>query len=295
MAKRKQKTSRGGSGMAFLITFVVFLLIFGGIMVWAVNEYLDQSKPPEAPAPAPSVTDPPAAPAQIRRLLLITEDGGQARGFVLLSAEAAAGRIRVIPLPRETVTTDRTTQSRLYEVYAAEGVPAVIEQVETLTGLSVDHYAVMTYANVQKLVTYLNDGVIFTLPEAVSYQTADGSTVHMKSGARTLSSTQVTDLFRYTEWHSGRRGQANIQGQLIAALIDQYFVAARFDENDTDFKAIINLTRSDLLVSDFNAARPDLLTLAKHNNRNICVLSYPKGEFVGVGEDMRFEAAEPCL
>ena len=276
----------------FLVTFLVFLLLFGGVMFWGVTEFWQQTKEP-TPTPESTPSTPVVSPDY--RLLRVTEEAGEAQGFVVLSAEPSKGRIQVIPLPRETVVTEGVTQARLFEWYQTTDMPTLTQQVGALLGFEIHHWAVLTYENLQRLVTYLGDGVIYTLGESISYQAAGGNTVHMKSGARTLSATQVTDLFRYDAWHSGRRGRADIQGDVLAAIIDQYFVDTRFDEADTDFHTIINWVRSDILTSDFAAARNDLLTLARHNQRNLCTLRRPAGEFIGVGDAMRFEMAEDPL
>lgn len=279
------------NSVVFLVTFLVFLLLFGGVMAWGITEFWKQTK---EPTPAPEEAPTPVVRPDYR-LLLVTEEAGEAEGFVVLSAEPGKGRVQVVPLPRETVVTDGLTQTRLFERYRAVDMPTVAEDVEMLLGWEIDHWAVMTYENLERLVTYLGDGVIYTLTEPVSYTAAGGNTVHMKSGARTLSATQVTDLFRYDAWHGGRRGRATIQGDLLAAIIDQYFVVNRFDEADTDFHTVINWVRSDILTSDFAAAREDLLTLARHNQHNLCTTRRPAGEFVGVGADMRFEMADDPL
>ena len=280
------------NSVVFLVTFLVFLLVFGGIMFWGVTEFWRQTKEP-APTPEDTPVTPVVSPDY--RLLLVTEEAGEAGGFVVLSAEPSKGRVQVVPLPRETVVTEGVTQSRLFELYKTADMPALTQTVGELLDWEIDHWAVITYENVERLVTYLGDGVIYTLKESISYQAAGGNTVHMKSGARTLSATQVTDLFRYDAWHSGRRGRADIQGDVLAAILDQYFVAGRFDEADTDFHQIINWVRSDILTSDFAAARADLLTLARNNQHDLCTTRRPAGEFVGVGADMRFEIAEEPL
>lgn len=292
MAKtEKRSVKRPRSGVVFLVTFLVFLALFGGVMIWGVSEFWRQNytETPDAAPTTVSAADHTAS--ETRRLLLITEEDGAAQGFVLLCAEPAAGRIVALPLPRETVVTLGTSQSRLFELYAAGGTAAVTEQVERLTGEPIGNTAVITYEGIRKWITYLGDGVIFTLNEEVRYENRDGAAVTMKSGARTLSAAQATDLLQYTGWHAGRRGQADVQAQLAAAIINQYLLPSRFDEENTDFYTLMNLWRSDIRVSQFAACRDDLLSLARRNHASICTVVFPAGEYVGVGEEMRFEMA----
>lgn len=293
VANKTTPTRSMRNGMTFLVTFVVFLILFGAIMIWGVSEFWRQSHGDEPAEPSPST-----APStgytddDTRRLLLVTEEEGAAQGFVVLSAEPAAGRMSAVALPRETVVTQGTQQLRLFELYRERDMATVTEQVAALLDQPIDNWAVFSYDGLQKLITHLGDGVIFTLSEPVSYETADGITVHMKSGARTLTATQVTDLLRYTDWHGGRGARAQVQAELVAAVVDQYLVPSRFDEEDTDFHTIVNLCRSDIRTSQFVESRDGLLLLARRNQNDLCRVLSLEGEFVGVGESMRFEPAE---
>ncbi len=290
------KSTEGGRGaLAFIITFVAAFLLFGGVMVWMMLDWWKPTATPQETTPTTTVTEVTPVAKTDRRVLLITEDGGEARGFTVLSFESAMARVRAIPVPRETAITVGTEEKRLFELYRNGDVAAVSSAIGTLLGWEIPHYAVITYGNLEQLVTYLNEGLIFTLTETVSYPAPGGGTVTMREGARTLSATQVTALLRYDSWHGGRRARANIHGEIAAALLDQYFVAARFDENDSGFRKFISLTRSNILASDYAEARADLVALARRNHFDISTVVPPAGEFIGVGEAMRFEAAEKPL
>lgn len=288
-------TSEGRGALAFIITFIVAFLLFGGVMVWMMWDWWKPTSLPEEPTPttAPTVITP--AVKEDRRLLLIAEDGGEAQGFTVLSFEPTMVRVRTIPVPRETVVTVGTQEMRLFELYRHNGVQAVSDAVGTLLDMDIPHYAVMTYGNLEQLVTYLNEGVLFRLTETVSYPAPGGGTVTLREGARTLSATQVTDLMRYDAWHGGRRARATVHGDIWAAVINQYFVVGRFDDSDSGFKTFISLARSNILASDFAEARADLLAMARRNDFDIATVASVQGEFIGVGEAMRFEAAEKPL
>ena len=284
-------TSDGRGALAFIITFAVVFVALGGVLVWMILDWWTPSPSPQPNDTTTQTTLPPAV-KEDRRMLIITEDGGEAQGFVVLSFEPTIGRVQVVPVPRETVMTTGTQEVRLFEMYRRGDVTAVSRAIGQLLGWDIPHYAVMTYSNLEQLVTYLNEGVIYTLTETVSYPAPGGGTVTLREGARTLSATQVTDLLRYEAWHGGRRTRADIQGDMWAAILNQYFVIGRFDENDSGFKTFISLTRSNLLASDYAQARTDLMALARRNEFNISTVVPPDGEFIGVGDAMRFEAVE---
>lgn len=290
MAK-KQHIHHGTT--VFLVTFLATLLLFGGMMALVLK---DLWQPQADPVPtAPTTTARPATSREDRRLLLITEDGGEAQGFVAISIEPAMGRVRVVPIPRETVVTVGTEDLRLFEWYHTADLSALTAATGERIGWDLPHYAVISYDNLSAMVTHLNNGVIYDLTEPITYTTETGVTVTMQPGARTLSSTQVIDLLRYDAWHGGRRARANVQGEIVAALFDQYFTASRFGDDDGDFQTFVSLSRSNILTSDFAVAKEDMLALSRRNSFDISTLKVPGGEFIGTGEAMRFEMAEAPL
>lgn len=57
--------------------------------------------------------------------------------------------------------------------------------VAELLNIEIDHYAVVTYANLQKIITYLNNGVLITLTENLDYTSGDGGyTLKLNGGGR---------------------------------------------------------------------------------------------------------------
>ena len=290
MAKKRQS---GRSGLAFLLTFLAALVLFGGFAAWVLVDLWTPADKPSSTTP--TTTAPPVTAQKDLRMLLITEDDGEAQGFVGISVEPQMGRVRVVPVPRETVITVGTEQTRLFERYRETDLATVTADVGALLHWDVSHYAVISYHALTQFVTYLNEGVIYTLTENIAYSNAAGTTVKMAAGARTLSATQVPEILRYGEWHGGRRARANAQGDIVAALFDQYFTATRLDGNDADFKKFISLTRSNIMTSDYVNATDTLLAVARRNSFDISTVTPPKGEFIGVGTAMRFEIAEKPL
>ncbi len=289
---KKQQSSR--NGLTFLLTFLVALMLFGGLTAWVLIDVWDPAAAPSPTAPTTATTQPTTVRKDLR-MLLITEDGGEAQGFVAISVEPQMGRVRVVPVPRETAVTAGTEQTRLFERYRSTDLATLTAEVGTLLQWDISHYAVISYHALTQFVTYLNEGVIYTLTENISYQNAVGTTVNMAAGARTLSATQVPDVLRYDAWHGGRRARANAQGDIVAALFNQYFTAGRLDGKDADFKTFITLTRSNIMTSDYVNAADTLLAVARRNSFDISTVTPPKGEFIGVGDAMRFEIAEKPL
>lgn len=295
MQSKKKKKGRASSLVVFLLVFVLFLVIFGGLCLWAIVR-LNQDMRGKSASSASllNVSGTAYSGADARNLLIIPEDDGQAQSFVILRLDPANVRIRSLALPRETYVTVGTEQTRLFELYAGQGVKETEKAVAELLNIEIDHYAVITYANLQKIITYLNNGVLITLTENLDYTSGDGGyTLKLNGGRQILSAAQVVDVLRYPAWHGGRRQQSEIHSEITTAMINQYLTEARKSKADEDFSNIVNLMTTDIRVSHYNESKDALLYLASRNtNADICAVTKVEGEYVGSGAEIRFEVQD---
>lgn len=289
--KRKKSHKRLSNALVFLVAFLLFLLVFGGLCLWAVVKINQDRQSSQNPGSSLSEEGPVFSGDDAKTLLLVTTDMGEAQGFVTVRIDPAAGRITTMAFPRETAVESGTDTYRLYELFASQGVVGVRDSLAALTGLSFDNYAVITYNNIEKLVTYLGDGLLTELPENLDYN-ADGYFIKLEAGTRVLTAPQVANVLRYPNWQGGKKQKAAIQAQLTASLINQYLIPARQSTADTDFSTIVNLLQSDIRVSHYNAAKAGLDYLGTLNKSNgaVCAAAAFPGEFVGSGSQLRFYA-----
>lgn len=299
----KRQSDRPGkrriSGMlVFGLTFFLFLAVFGGVMLWGMAEFWRQtSADPSSDTSSDDSTDTPVfGEEDVRNLLIITEYEGEAQGFVLVSADPARARMRAVSIPRETAAVVGTEQTRLFELYRVQDMRTVRDAVAEVLGVTVDNYAVITYANIERVISHFEAGLIFEVPENLHYShAASGYSIQLTSGAHVLTGPQTTAMLRYPLWSGGRRQEAGIQAQVIAALVNQYMTAGRVEKGPADFTALVNLVRSDIYASQYHAAKAGLDYLAKQNDGSLCSVVALAGEYVGNGDAMRFEAAEKAI
>ena len=291
--QKKRKTKRLSSVAIFLLAFVLFVTVFGGLCLWAVVKINEQRREGAgASSSAVASADPAASFTQedAHNLFLITTDA-DAQGFIVVRADPANTRIRTLAIPRETTVDVGTRQTRMFELYASGGATAARDAAAKLLGIEFQNYAVLTYTNTEKLMKKLDGGLIFTLPENLNYQNpATGATLKLTGGSRNLTPSQVVDVMRYPNWHGGRKQQADIQAQLTAALINQYMKADRSLE--TDFNSFIGFLQTDIKVSHFVKAKAGLQYLAERNTGAICSSVSLEGQYVGSGDALRYEPAE---
>ena len=294
--EKKKTKRRMSNALIFLLAFIVFLLVFGGLCLWAVVKINEERLAGESSAVSGFESSRTVSFTQedARNLLIVTVDNDQAQGFVAVRADPALTKLGAAAFPRDMVVDYETSEIRLYELYARQGIAATRTALEKTSGVTFDNYAVITYDNVAKAVDHFEAGLIFNLPEDLDYRD-DSLTIRMTGGLKTLTSSQVVDILRYPSWHGGRKQQANVQAQIVAALINQYMTEARAGQADGDFSTLVNLVKSDILVSHYTAAKPGLAYLASRNSGGICQVLEVRGEYQGSGDALRFYADEPVV
>lgn len=287
--KRKGKVS---SVVVFLIAFLLFLVVFGGLCLWAVMK-INQERRPGTSSAASAQSTVAYTQEDARNLFLVTTDGA-AQGFLAVRADPANSRIRILAVPRDTTVDVGTSQQRLYELYADQGVQKAQSVVGSLLNLEFDNYAVITYDNIERWINQLGDGLEFTLPENLEYEDAESSySINLAGGPRVLTASQTVRVLRYPRWHGGRKQQTDIQAQLLAAMINQYFLSSR--DLEADFDNFIGLLQTDIKVSHFVSAKPMLEYLASRNTGELAAAVSLEGSYVGSGDNIRFELADDAV
>lgn len=289
--EKKKKKKRLSNTLVFLLAFIVFLLVFGGLCLWAVVKINEERRAGESSTASGFESSKTVSFTQedARNLLIVTTDQGAAQGFVAVREDPSLTKIGAAAFPRDMVVDYETSEIRLYELYAQKGVGVTKTALENTSGVTFDNYAVITYDNIERVIDHFEAGLIFTLNEDLDYQ-GDGLSIQMSGGLKTLTSSQVVDVLRYPNWHAGRKQQANVQAQVVAALINQYLRESRAAQADSDFSALVNLVKSDIMVSHYTQAKPGLAYLASRNTGDICQVLAVDGEYQGSGEALRFYA-----
>lgn len=290
--EKKKSKKRVSNVLVFLLAFVLFLLVFGGLCLWAVVQINEERRSRESADSGLNLSETVAFTEEdARNILIVTTDGGEAQGFVAVRADPSLTRMGAVAFPRDMVVDYETSEIRLYELYREQGIAVTRTALEKTSGVAFDNYAVITYENIERVIDHFEAGLIFMLTEDLDYQ-GDGLSIQLDGGLKTLSSSQVVDVLRYPNWHGGRKQRAQIQAQITAALINQYMTSSRAEQADGDFSALVNLVNSDILVSHYNEAKPGLAYLASRNTGDICQVLDLEGEYQGSGDAIRFYAAD---
>lgn len=257
--RRRRFRPPGKKGQTALAVLALLVTV-AAVCAWIVVTYhstLDKSGSSADSGSSAAASEPAYTEADIRHLLLLFTDEGFER-FALLRSNPAEPAIHIAVLPADTDAGGIT----LAALYRRDGAAAAAEAVGRMLDITVNHYIAMDGRALEAWLNYLEGGLTVTLPEEVCFSES-GSALRLPAGEHNLTATQAVGVLRYTGWQDPACGSA-VTGELLAAMGRQYLTPAR--SFSADFASLSNTARTDLRISDFNARRPVLQTLAEKND-----------------------------
>jgi len=207
-----------------VVTAVVVLLALViawplGLAVWA-NGRLNHVEATSSGAGTPGTTYL-LAGSDSRADGFITDTAEGARtDTIMLLHEPTSGPAALISLPRDAyVEIPGHGMNKLNAAYALGGPPLLVQTVEQLTGLGVDHYVEVGFGGVAGVVDAV-DGVELCLDYAVADELS--GLMWPEPGCRVVDGTTALAFarMRYSD-PKGDIGRAERQQQLISALASQ--------------------------------------------------------------------------
>ncbi len=237
--------SRHITAKTVLLAFVLSFAVFGSVlMMAAVSKGRTEGDSAEADASI----------GRIRTaVLFFRKTVDELSGAVLLTMDTNRMGISVIGFSPEEEIDGRSLQ-KIYQtgsLYAAA-------QLAAQYGKSADSVLSFSVSNVAAFLVYAGERLPLTLPEQVDI---------LPVGESTLTPMQVADVLRYEQWSSGAAGQGDIHAAVVAAILNRYLVKER--DLERDFKKLTQLCDERLYVSQFEAVKEELTSLAKENDGHI--------------------------
>ncbi len=118
---------------------------------------------------------------------------------VLVRVDKERGQITNTFIPLNTLVTFGGSKVSLFDVYNARGIDFMCDKVYALTGITVDHYAIITDKFIEKTVEYLG-GITFTVTSKLSCPDYDDKsrTVDIPAGTQMLGGKEAALVLRYS-------------------------------------------------------------------------------------------------
>ena len=246
----------------FILAFLALALAVVVLIAWLIIGY-HRSAPATIPEQQTTTsTQQVERVTDIGRCLVIL-DVEDTRHFLLVQTDPADARISVVNIPANLAMEDTT----LSAILKKHGSPRAVQAVANTLDLSLSHYITLDADGIGNFVNQFENGIVYTLPEAVSYVDENGLSARLTAGEHTLTGGQVTGILQYDNWKKKSNRTAAASG-LLCALLDQYMTEG-FPLR-AYFGLLANDAVTDLRIDNFNAYHAALTQITASNTDGVC-------------------------
>lgn len=248
----------------FILAFLALLLAVVILVAWLMIGY-HQSAPKPEQEPDTSSTTQQETIMDIGRCLVIL-DVEEKQHFILVQTNPATPQVSIMHIPQNLAVENST----LKEVFKKHGSPRAVQVLSEALQLPVSHYLTLNGKGIENFVNQFENGIVYTLPEKISYTDENDIRIHLDAKEHTLTGGQVKEILRYDGWNKSTY-RAKIAPELLCALINQY-MREEFPLR-AYFGLLSNDAVSDLRIDNFNAYHTALTQIARGNNGDVCKIS----------------------
>lgn len=197
---------------SIFVALLCVLAVFAGLAI-AAYTFL-----PKAPSEAP-VDEDPLSSDESYNILLCGTDGTleNADVMVLVTFDAAKGQVKLLSLPRDTMSrTDRGIPklNAAYSHHHLADIKQTKKEITMLTGLAIDRYVVTTFEGFEAAIDALG-GVPMNVPNDLYYlDPYQDLEINIKAGDQVLNGKKALGFVRYRAGYAGG-DLSRIQAQQI--------------------------------------------------------------------------------
>jgi len=148
---------------------------------------------------------------------------GNADVLLVASLDDSHRRIELLSIPRDTqVAFPDGRYHKINEALASGGPEETCMLVERLIGLPIDHYAIVRFDALVRMVDRIG-GLDIDVPRNMDYRTGDKvyGVIHLRKGRHHLNGEQALQFVRYRHDALGDIGRTERQQAFLVALKDQ--------------------------------------------------------------------------
>ena len=140
--------------------------------------------------------------------------------MMLVRVSPQTGQIRLLSVPRDLlVEVEHGVEDRVNTAYLYGGTPLAAEVMENLTGVTVDHYAIVDFGGFERAIDALG-GVTLEVEQPIRIG-LDGRRVYLASGRQELDGLEALAYARYRGSACGDLDRIRRQQRLVAALREE--------------------------------------------------------------------------
>lgn len=298
--EKEEEVRPSSSGMLiFIAAFAVSLVLFAIIgVVWWITSGNTAPAPTDDPAITTPTTQPTVQPNlsenRFSVAVYITDNQGnlQTVSLVMVHPDQETTPISVVGLPAEFSLSDTSQTDTLQNSYRLPYIDVAQDALCAYFEKDIRYYVVLTYNQIEEQLTDLGGNLLYTVKKPIDITAKDKSySVKLSAGETSLTTKQVTNLFRFDDWQGGRIERAQMHADLIAAYLNQFLSSSRDLQNDYQ---VLRRNAADMNLSDqdFKSIQPTLRDLSNKGLDALCTRLNTTGSFFGSGNTLRFVASQ---
>ena len=271
-----------------LIAVAVLLLVIGAAVASIWYFFLQDVQPPrgtsrgalyadradtgEATTP---VLDEREQKSGVYTVLIAGADKGEFRTDVLMLASVNLNtqKIHVLSIPRDTMVNgpQKGPSKKINAAYGRKlGIEATLEEVQKLTGIEVNRYAVTSFDGFIRIVDAIG-GIDYNVP--IDMYHADGKyTINLKKGQKTLTGEEALQVVRFRDRYLADLGRIGRTQDFLSAVAKQLLAERNVLNLAEVAKVLLEETETDLTMGELTWLASRTLGL---DSENITFMTLP--------------------
>lgn len=195
----------------------------------------------------------------------------EADAIVLLRADKERAQFTFTVFPTDAYVDMNGRYIKLSEVYGRYGLDILMDKIYALTGITIDHHAVVSMNDFPALVDTLG-GITYNIPFDMQYRDyAGGIDINLKKGAQRLDGQGVLDLLMFNNYTDGGSRQKTTV-ELLKKFITTFISITNYNRAPAVFARIEASVDTDFTLEEFTS-NLDLIFKYAQNNREISVVT----------------------
>lgn len=188
-------------------------------------------------------------------------------------------QVALLSIPRDTNVGNASADGKLNSIYAYSGKKPekVVEKVEEITGMEIDHYVIFDAKILRNIVNEIG-GVTVDVPMNMNYDDPyQDLYIHLKKGVQKLSGAQAEQFVRFRSGYANADlGRINTQHQFIKALISEILKPENISKIDSLIKIVLEGTKTDITSEVIGEYLGDVVTFKSDRVRMETAVGYAK-------------------
>lgn len=299
----KKRASQAPVLLAYVMTMLVCLVIFGSAAVLLLDMFVTQPKEQREKEQLKAqnqnteeeVTEVDYSLSR-RTILFVGAEGETINGMALVRLIPDGLSIKIVPIPTRTVAVVGSSTETIATHFENGGMSYLKTAIENTYGITCDKYIKITNDGWNRLVEYFGGTSTYVFPQDIYYKNEEtGETTSFSQGqsTRTLWGDDIRRIITYPLYESGEI-QTRVIAEVSTSLVNN--ACSTYKDNiksniQNIFNTIFNNSDTDITSRGFKESREALEYLVENAGGAVCTYKIPDGSWDVRGN---FNASEEC-